>query len=192
MARWDAIFRALVIDLLRSPPAQQINFYFGTFHIWGQHYLKIANLVMKGSIGVKYEAQAAGAAASYWTRHLSHGSPYYSVPSATYGMQPVDKLCLIHESTHAIADWIYGPFVESDTLDEAAAYIAGALYGEYAGIATGGPPQFGQATQIAQSIMNQPGAMISAQDTANIRTTIAARQVYSSMGVTYNSTVYRK
>jgi hypothetical protein len=80
----------------------------------------------------------------------------------------------------------------ADSTDEAAAYVAGALYCEYAGVVV--PvvkPQFVKAAQIAKSIMNKPGAMVSAQDEGHLRTFVFTRMLYWNAGMTYDSTGYR-
>jgi hypothetical protein len=64
----EAIFKNLLLNVLRSTPTQRINFYFGIAHISGPQYRYIADLLEKGDIGVKFGQVPAGAAAAYYAR----------------------------------------------------------------------------------------------------------------------------
>ena len=51
-------------------------------------------------------------------------------------------------------------------------------------------PLYIKADQVARSIKDRKGALVSAQDEANLRTFVACTAVYWNEGVTYSSQLY--
>jgi hypothetical protein len=100
---------------------------------------------------------------------------------------------IIHESVHAMRDLKGAMFVSetrglqvtSKTEDEAAAYVAGALFILYdnTNVSTAKQPVFVKAYQIANSIMNVRGAVVPAADVMSMRNIVAGDTLYSSRRV---------
>jgi hypothetical protein len=182
----EAALKQRLIGLLRSPSVQKIDFFIGYMHINGAGYLRVADAVANGSIGLFVGGVSAGAAAEF-----SPPGRFFRFPEGTYGLNRSDESDMVHESTHALRALTYtrqSQMLIAATQNEAAAYVAGALYDLYVGSPNGSfQPIFIKAAQIAQSIKDRKGALVSPQDEANLRAFIAFHPVYSNAGKTYSS-----
>src|SRR5262249_18602646 len=113
----------------------------------------------------------------------------YDVPTFDYGRTPNQRDTLIHESFHAWRDLMGqkvdtagGPVSTTAVQDEAMAYIVGSLFTIYDTTPKGQKPKppywtpqsrvFKESYEIAKSIMNKSKAVVSAADTAVLRSAI--------------------
>jgi hypothetical protein len=110
-----------------------------------------------------------------------------------YGSSLVEQALVVHEATHT-AKWLIfkkAGIIETDTQDEAAAYLASTLYLMNNGRDWApGHLICVEASRIARSLLNKKGSIVPAHDEARLRSFVTLHPVYSSMGVAYNSTVY--
>jgi hypothetical protein len=185
-----AATRQRLIQVLRSPTAQKIDFYFGFLHVNGFGYQAVADAVSKGSIGVRLGQVPALAAAAF-----DGAARVFDFPDGgIYGVNMSDQANIVHEATHAMKWLIYrrARIVEADTQDEGAAYVAGSLYLLYNNLDWGPGNDFHHVvgSQVARSIMNKKGALVPLTDEARLRAAITFHPAYSQIGVTYSSTVY--
>jgi len=182
----EAALKQRLIGVLRSRLVQKIDFYIGYMHINGAGYLRVADAVAKGSIKLFVGGVPAGAAAAFYP-----AGRFFRFPGGTYGLNAGDQADMVHESTHALRALTYtrqAMMLITHTQNEAAAYVADALYTLYIGSSNSSfEPIFIKAFQIAQSIKDIPGAVVSPQDEANLRAFIAFHPVYSNAGKTYTS-----
>src|ERR1700761_8055677 len=106
--------------------AQSIDFFIGGFiHLNGAGYLKVANALKNGTFGIHRLDMEPGAAAFFDAK-----TGYFGVPrSPSWGLNFYERSTIVHESTHAQIALTYGfnPIM-ADSLNEAAAYIAEAVY----------------------------------------------------------------
>jgi hypothetical protein len=185
----EAALKERLIGILQSPEAQKIDFFLGYMHISGLGYLRVADALRRGSMQISIGTVPEGAAAAF-----SNARNLFHFPDKTYGILAGERSDMVHEATHAMKSLLY-PFKVgwsvTDTQDEAAAFVAGALYMLYAGASFTGAPAFVKAIQIARSIQGQKGAIVPARDEGHLRAFIAAHPVYSEAGINYCSTLYR-
>ncbi|WP_342362182.1 hypothetical protein [Terrarubrum flagellatum] len=183
--------RMLVYRTLLSPSAAKIDFALGSIHVDGAGFAGVAALVAHGGIGIKVENQQTGEAASY-----NYPKNSLSFPLGYSGTSPDDREAIVHECTHALHDiwgggrwWSErGSITTARTENEAAAYIAGALYLTYeAGspVATPStlPVIFQLAYDIAGRISGQKSARVDLRDEMRLRQAIANDPVYQKRGV---------
>jgi len=179
-----------LIDVLRSPSAQKIDFYLGYLHVNGVGYGAVADAVSNNSIGFRFGKVPAGAAAGFDAVDKVFDFPAGRI----YGSNLVEQALALHEATHAAKWLIYrkAGIIENDTQDEAAAYLASTLYlmDNSSDWPPGGNLVYLEASRIAGSLLNKKGAIVPAHDEARLRSFVALRPIYSKIGVTYNSTVY--
>ncbi|MEJ1158892.1 hypothetical protein [Prosthecomicrobium sp. N25] len=181
--------RAVIVKTLLSQAVQRIDFSLSTISIDGAAYRALASLVAANEIGVVVEAQDKGVGASYKVSSNDISlSPHFNdadVMQLSY---------LVHECAHAIHD-IYGASgidtrrgsrtYTTNSEDEAAAYIAGALYYVHAGgpAPVGWHPHWQKAYTIAKSLVGRKGVKIPFHDEMHLRSLIAVRPVYAASGV---------
>ncbi len=182
----EAALKQRLIGLLKSPLVQKIDFLIGYMHINGAGYLHVANALANGSIKLFVGGVPAGAGAAFYP-----GDRVFRFPEGAYGLSRSDEALMVHESTHAIRALTYtrqSMMLIASTQNEAAAYVAQALYTLYVG-SSGSyfEPIFIKADQIARSIKDRKGAVVSPQDEANLRAFIAFLPLYSNEGKTYSS-----
>lgn len=187
----QAVLKQTIIRVLNSPATQKINFFIGVLHITGAGYRKVVSALNDGSITVKIGKPSEGAAAEFHT-----DEDYFLFPDRSYGFAPADLLNIVHELTHAIISHAQASLAVADTSNEAAAYVAGALWNLHAGSPIAREsfvtaPLIVQANVIADRIKNQPGALVSTEELARLRAFIAINPVYYNMGVNYISHVYK-
>jgi hypothetical protein len=190
--------RAIVTAILLSKPAVQIDFTLGFIHVdsvglasvVGAMYTKMAGFP---GIGIRFGNVPAGAAAAY-----DEADDVFDFPSATFGLTPVERIYILHESVHAMHDIAIGTLCmpggrgcifTTRTENEATAYVAGALFSLYdTGVIPDGVSNSGdhwvKAFEIANSIRNVKGAVVPAADATSLRQLIADRGSYKSAGVT--------
>jgi hypothetical protein len=184
---FSAATKQRLIDVLRSPSAQKIDFYLGYLHVSGFGYVTVADAVSNGSIGIRFGQVPAGAAAAFDGEDKVFDFPEGQI----YGSNLVEQALMVHEATHA-AKWLIfkkAGIIENDTQDEAAAYLASTLYLMDNGRDWApGHLIYVEASRIARSL--KKGSIVPAHDEARLRSFVTLHPVYSSMGVTYNSTVY--
>jgi hypothetical protein len=169
--------------ILQSPQVRQIDFYIGYLHINSAGYNLVVNAVANGKIDVQAGGVIPGAGAMY-----TPDNRVFNFPDTLLGLGTYDNFNIVHESTHALISEVYsrsfGPV--RDSLDEAAAYIAGALYLRYSGIQTPqNSPIFVKAHQIATNI--QKGAVVPAKDEEDLRYLIIAQPLYYSIGARFTA-----
>jgi hypothetical protein len=113
-------------------------------------------------------------------------------PNEHFGLTPEEEGELVHESVHALLDikgfyWAWGRTPPYPTFigDEAAAYVAYALYMRYAypGRARGAHPIYDIAFRIADAIKDKPGAVVPEADASSLGNAIANDPTYKSLGV---------
>ena len=180
------VLKRRTMKILRSPEAQKIDFHFGIMNVTGVGFLRVADAVSRNKIGIRLGMVSPGAAAEFsrWV---------FDFPNGQYGRFPLEEATIVHEAVHAMKELILPVAgLVPNSQNEAAAYVAGALYLRYIGAASPNSlPQMVKADLIAKSIMAQRGAMVSESDAANLRVWVTTRPVYRDIGVTYSSTVYR-
>ncbi len=180
------VLKRRVMRIFRSPEAQTIDFYLGVLHVTGAGFLRVADAVSRDKIGIRVGSVSPKAAASFkpWV---------FDFPNGQFGIVSFQEASIVHEAVHAMKALTL-PFtgLMPDTQEEAAAYVAEALYLRYDGFpSSASNPQLVKADLIAQAIMGRPGALVSKRDEDNLRVWITTRPVYYESGVTYSSTTYR-
>jgi hypothetical protein len=115
-------------------------------------------------------------------------------PNMAYGTTVLELASIIHECVHAMRDlqgfYYYfsltsGVGWATATEDEAAAYVAQALFRLYDATVPLAPidPIYIKAVEIAKSIINVKGTVVSDADVTSIRNLVAGNPVYQSMGI---------
>lgn len=151
--------RQRVVRLLISPTVRRINFSIMTRRIQGSGFAQIAvrlDPMLRGRnrLDVTVATQAANVGASYRT-NVNH----FSFPRANFGTTPAEQMTIVHEATHALLDFTRSTNRAID--DEAAAYIAGAMFMRYSmQDPTLGQTQgvFAAAGAIANAMIPNPAA----------------------------------
>jgi hypothetical protein len=180
-----APLRKRMIDILTSPAAQKIDFYLDGFHVNGAGFAFVALALAPKPVGVRglgirIGHVSPGAEANYDTI-----ANRYEFPTADYGKSPFQRTCILHESVHALRDCSgpkirtsFGAIKTTSASDEAAAYIAGALFHIY-----DAPPGSGSATPdwaetdeiyatahvIAEGIYSKPGFAVPPGEAKSLR-----------------------
>jgi hypothetical protein len=121
------MFANAVMNTLREPAVNMVNFRVGTFGIGTMHYGTISAMITAGRIQCKVDpTKLLSGAAAVW----DNGTIYGARADAFYADE---KQLFVHESTHAIIQMIAGVspggVLRVKNLDnEVAAYLAGAMY----------------------------------------------------------------
>lgn len=181
-------FKQLIYTVLTSPGARKIDFWLGSVHVDEAGFRSVIDAIDCGSIKIVVEPQPTGALASY-------SGAQFSFPNATFGLTPKNRSAILHEAVHAIQDiaggtiWSpRGSVFTTETENEAAAYVAGALLDIYEGrAAPAAPPQYPAAALIAGMLKDVKGGAVSELAADSLRLIIATRPVYHDNGVTYSS-----
>jgi hypothetical protein len=178
-----SILRSRVISTLRLPATKKIDFRLGQWQINAITFERVATAVMVLDIEVDVGGVSAGAEASY-----NSNIDTLLLPSAQYGTDVLRQAGIVHECVHAYVD-LMTVSGQSDSANEAAAYVAGLLYLLYSlKVAPTPVVDFGKlAMTIAKSIMNKPGAGVSPKDEMALRTAIASFAHYRNKGMTVSS-----
>jgi hypothetical protein len=186
-----AVAQQRIRETLMHHSAQSIDFFMGGFlRINGAGYMKVANALKNGTFGIHRLDMDPGEAAFFDAK-----TGYFGVPrSPSWGLNFYDRVTIVHESTHAQIALAYGfnPIMY-DSLNEAAAYIAGAVYQNEL---NKGPVMEDESmvraksSQIAKSIYGRKGAIIPAEDVEQLRAFVALSPRYQRHSVTYYSKNY--
>lgn len=180
-----------MVSLLKSPAAQKIDFTLDGFHVDGLGLMFVAIALLSKSQGKQHGFQIS-------VGHVGHGfeatyasaNNTFDFPSAGYGTTPFQKMMIIHECVHARRDCSGGQLHTSTGLikttslsDEAAAYVAGALFDVYEEAARGlrmpFPPSWTQgdavydtAFTIALKLREKRGDAVDPNDSKTLREAI--------------------
>ena len=174
---------AKITEILTSPEAMRIDFIFGTIKVDSAGLYTVVAALASGVVTVEIGEVSALAAAEYY----STGN-HFKFPSETYGATDDEKQAILHESVHAMQDLAFGQvypsrgtFYTYETENEAAAYVAGALYYKFA---TGkaddqsGEASFDEAARIAKILEDKPGGVASDEDVNRMRLFVANDPTY--------------
>jgi len=178
-------------DTLDSPATQRINFFVGTQHIDSQGFQQVSRAILKWLWGFREgvaveigETSKSAAPAQYLYK-----DDRFTFVIATFGRTPDQRGAMVHECVHAMIDIQRGSPGFTQPMNEAAAYIAGALYFIYA---TGRPidpatqhrlaqPSYAKANQIALAISDKPGAAVADADTIQLVNAVVQNPTYSNI-----------
>jgi membrane protease subunit (stomatin/prohibitin family) len=123
--------------------------------------------------------------------HYNHHTGVYTFPSYDFGIGSMEQAVIVHESVHALVGIRYGtkrPVVVTRTENEAAAYVANALYLRYA---VKLPISYWsmqiKADEIAGRIMNVKNAIVPERDANMLRTLITYDPTYFKHGVRFST-----
>jgi hypothetical protein len=196
--------RILMGSILMSDAAQKIDFYFDSFHVNGPGYQFVAlALVNQGSRRMKIRIGHVqrGAGATY-----DPADNTFDFPTAGYASTPGDRatipaarltailgerMTIVHECTHALRDALGGRLPTSNgpvrrriPSDEAAAYLAGALFyifdsGSPAAPPWASDPLFGAAHALAVKMSTQMSYAVTPQDAKTLREAVAHAPLYA-------------
>lgn len=166
----------IVSFLKRTPEIARLNFAFGKLKVYPSGYqTDVADAISSGKIKVKADSGAvgAGAGAAYFTDY----DTLELLPGFSIAKQR-DQAFVVHECTHAFFDLLsIGNHSGHD--DEAAAYIAEAIYLE----AIGAPPASGHLIRVAAHAIAKKvlaGAYaVSAADMATLSSFVGSTPIYS-------------
>jgi hypothetical protein len=185
-----------VVGVIMSAPARRIDFTLGRIPVNYDGFCLVFNELVTHRIGVTTEGIPPDAEAAY-----DSVGDMYLIPRRSYGQTPEERMSLVHESVHALQDirgavayGAWGAALPADSEDEAAAFIAGALYYYYETgtfLDCGGDTGdiFNKASEIAGQVV-RGRTTVSDMDQNELRTLIASAGVYRRIGVTYTSRVY--
>lgn len=186
-----------IVGVIMSASARRIDFTLGRIPVNHDGFRLLFNELVTQRIGVTTEGVPPGAAASY-----DQVNDIYNIPRRSYGQTPEERKTLVHESVHALQDirgavayGAWGAALPTDSENEAAAFIAGALYYYYEtgifldsdGSDTG--VIFNKANEIAGQVA-RGRTTVSDMDQNELRTLIASAGIYRREGITYTSRLY--
>ncbi len=134
----DEKAKQLVLAVLKDSSVQKINFTLGKVNVDASDYARVAEAIRSGKITVLYEAsltQGSKIQAHYVRKlALSTGLEMYDVILVGFtdlGKTTADEFVrqklIVHECTHAMFDMLKTSMIELE--NEAAAYVAGAMFG---------------------------------------------------------------
>jgi hypothetical protein len=181
----EVLMRSRFGQILMSDPCQRINFRWGKLHPDGSAFSFVAlALASKPPKGIRVTVNThlpSGTEASY-----DSVANRFTVPSAGYGGTAFQKMSIVHEATHAIADATDKGTVLGQ-LDETGAYVAGALFNIYSAPSLNGPYPFnpiGQgifeiAHKVAMQIAPTPGVALNPQVASPLRQAVLAHPTYA-------------
>jgi hypothetical protein len=174
-----ALAQQRIRETLMHHSAQNIDFFIGGFiHINGAGYLKAANALKNRTFGMHRLDMDPGEAAFFDAK-----TGYFGVPrSMSWGLNWYDRVTIVHESTHAQIALAYGfnPIVY-DSLNEAAAYIAEAVYQNELNkgpVIEDESMVRAKSSLIAKSIYGRKCAIVSGQDVEQLRAFVALSPRY--------------
>lgn len=186
--------RFACIQILNSQAAQSINFAIGPYRITGASYLKVAAALLTGDIAV--DVNPSRLKPDQGAMYLP-GENEFVVRTAALTATLVQRMTVVHESTHAAID-IQG-FRYDDTWsdNEAAAYVAGALYmyktslssiwdGDTSIDLMTRVEPWATAFRIAASI-SSGNPNVPAKDAIDLRAKIKGSQPYKRLGMTFGT-----
>lgn len=189
--------RQFVQHVLLSTACQKVSFRYDGREYHGMAFAAIAHAMnprsgTMGHIEIDVRPMKPGIGATYDPQRNTMTFP---PPAASYGVMPFERASIVHEAVHAVRDgWgvkatrgaRFQPSGSRAINDEAAAFIAGALYdihwqtpGETMTPTRPGWSQtlahpFGIAWTLAEKIWRTPGVTVSDDDAAPLRAAIAS------------------
>jgi hypothetical protein len=176
----ELALRNAIITVLSSGPIWKIDFWLGPVHVDGAGLFMVVWALTWNMIDVKIGSTSAGASAEYHPADNQFVFPFKST-----SLSRDQKMLIVHESVHAMLDIRAGldrkNFHVLQTENEAAAYIAQAIFGIHAFNLTAGrnvSAYFEKAFEIAEKIKDQRGAHVSNEDAQYIRHAIAVSNTY--------------
>lgn len=152
-----AALRDRIADILLTDPCQRIRFNVAGFSIRPGGYTVIGLSIAVRRPTRPVAAQRRRMAVRVAPLGVHVGAEYRAarneivVPSAAYGGTVPEQMALVHEATHAVFDFYRSRIGAWN--EEAAAYIAGAIFRRLSGHALVGSGIFGVAEDIAQSLV---------------------------------------
>jgi hypothetical protein len=177
----------LLIGVLTSPSLGGIDFTLGSIHVEYSQFTKVLVSLTFGYIGVKIGGVPDGARAAY-----SSPKNAFLFRDGFVGTEINDRAVMAHESVHAFRD-IQGAKIDGASLtqteDEAAAYVTGALFhmAESDEPSSSDDPIYVKAYAIAKTIAATKGAVVSADDVTALRNLIANNAAYHAHGVSLDT-----
>jgi len=168
-----------------SDACQKIDFYFG-LHVDGSAFSYIALALAStppNGIRCNVGGVAANQGANYDTTTNTFNVPSDSFASTNFG----EKMVIVHEATHAVADATMPGTHPRGELQETAAMVAGALFNIYSAPALSGPYPINPAGQglwetahnVAMQIAGSPGYALDPNVASPLRLAILANSTYS-------------
>ena len=171
----NQVVRDRVISVLRSPTTRYIDFTFSKWTFNAASFARVAHAVAVGNISISVGGNLhPGAEANY-----DPDSDTITLPNANYGTTVLGQAGILHECTHAFVD-MENRKHSMDSASEAAGYIAYAMYLCYAldSIPDSILPYGLIAMDIAVSLVNDGGGLVSLADEMKLRQAIAADPHY--------------
>jgi hypothetical protein len=186
--------RNRVLSLLASGPARRIDFQLGAIRVNAAGLDRVSDMIRLKALGsavgidVVVGRVPRGAGAAY-----NNPSNELRFRSTAYGASATERAAILHECVHGLRD-VQGTYLPTPAgpewtfylEDEAAAYVAGALYHLYeTGSASSSThPVFVKAYAIARSIMGTPGAAVPDADADELAELVGDDPTYIKAGVT--------
>jgi hypothetical protein len=122
----EEALRNRIISLLVSPSVLKIDFRLAKYRVNGYGFRVVIGLLNMRAIRVVIDPDALESEGADALYHDEDDSYYF--PSGMYGMSLWEKMAIVHESVHAILDAQGGGKYHRAIDNEAAAYVANALY----------------------------------------------------------------
>ena len=130
----DAL-RALIGSIVMSDATQKLDFYFDKMHVDGSGLSYVALALLSKPRGAHGLSIAIGGLPPLAGATYDPETNTFRFPRANYGIDSFERMAILHESIHAWRDSM-GPTVRTtsgrvrtrDVSEEAAAYLAGALF----------------------------------------------------------------
>ena len=171
----NRVVRDRVVSVLTSPTTRYIDFTFSKWTFNAASFARVAHTIAVGNVSVSVAGNMhPGAEANY-----DPDSDTITLPNANYGTTVFGQAGILHECTHAFVD-MENRKHSMDSASEAAGYIAYLMYLCYALDSIPDPIlPFGLiAMDIAVSLVNDGGGIVSLADEMKLRQAIAADPHY--------------
>jgi hypothetical protein len=156
---------AVCAEILLSPPCLQIDFKWRGQQINSHGYRTVVFAVMEGRIGTKIRPLPPHVGASYnFEKNLFSFHPSFDAKD------PLHRMFVVHEATHAIQDATMAGSRISIENEEGAAYFANALFNVYSPPPLQVPPSrlgtgiHGVAFKAALAYASHPTGVVSESD----------------------------
>src|SRR5262249_43238416 len=173
-----AEFRKRIVHILTDPDTLKMNFSFGTRKVDSKAFLKVSAMVQSGAIDVSF----GGSSKTRLNRDRAKAeydddNDEFIFENADYGSSAIlQQAVIVHEAVHAYFDYLGEgkKFIGVD--NEAAAYMAEAIYVRRKGLkvpAESVAPALAVADAVVSRLKNMTGAADVA-GVADLRATVAA------------------
>jgi hypothetical protein len=198
LAMSEALLMPGVLKVLLSLPAAKIDFWAHGMHASGGGYVMVWYYISQGWIKLRLvripsqipkdaEAQYDPGTHTLWFRR------------DTYGSRPEERAAILHECTHALRDIMASPVFRKEGMygsnivgqlhfdNEAAAYIAGALFYIYDNgvkqpAAEGDESDiFAAANAIADGLKDKKGARVDETAFSDLRDKVSLNPTYAAI-----------